>query len=171
MASRLEEIILDLDATDDPLHGSQEGRYFHGYHDFYCYLPLYIFRGDHLLAARLRRSNIDGAAGSVEEVERIVAQIRARWPRVRIVLRADSGFARDALMSWCEKNRVDYLFGLARNPRLAAMIDAELAEAEAQAAETGKPARRASWTSCGRRSTAGAGGSEAFWRASLLAAA
>ncbi len=137
-----EQIILDLDATDDPLHGHQEGRFFHGFYDCYCYLPLYIFCGDHLLAAKLRRSNIDACAGSVEEVEWIVGQIRTAWPDTRILLRADSGFARDQLMSWCEANRVDYLFGLARNRRLTAMIAAELAEAEAEAAESGGPARR-----------------------------
>ncbi len=110
------EIILDLDATDDPLHGDQEGRFFHGYYDCYCYLPLYVFCGRHLLAAKLRRANIDAAAGSVQEVARIVAQIRARWPRTRILLRADSGFAREELMAWCEANGVDYLFGLAKKP-------------------------------------------------------
>src|SRR5919204_531872 len=96
------EIVLDLDATDDPLHGHQEGRFFHGYYDCYCYLPLYVFCGRHLLAAKLRPSNIDGAAGALAEVARIVRHIRARWPFVRIVLRADSGFAREALMAWCE---------------------------------------------------------------------
>ncbi len=106
------EIILDLDATDDPLHGHQEGRFFHGYYDCYCYLPLYVFCGRHLLAAKLRRADIDAAAGAVEEVARIVAHIRRRWPRMRILLRADSGFAREALMAWCEENRVDFLFGL-----------------------------------------------------------
>src|SRR3954452_13523805 len=106
------EIILDLDATDDPIHGHQEGRFFHGYYDCYCYLPLYIFCGRHLLAAKLRRSNIDASAGAVEEVQRIIGQIRARWPRVKIVLRADSGFARETLMVWCEQNRVDFVFGL-----------------------------------------------------------
>jgi hypothetical protein len=136
------QITLDLDATDDPLHGHQEGRFFHGYYDCYCYLPLYIFCGRHLLAAKLRRSNIDGAAGAVEEVARIVSQIRARWPRVRIWLRADSGFCREALMAWCEANRVDYIFGLARNPRLTAEIETEMAAARAAAEKTGKPARR-----------------------------
>jgi Transposase DDE domain group 1 len=135
------EIVLDLDATDDPLHGHQEGRFFHGYYDGYCYLPLYVFCGRHLLAAKLRPSNIDGSAGSVEEVARIVGQVRARWPKTRILLRADSGFAREALMSWCEANRVDFVFGLARNARLVAEISAELAQAEAEAAVTGKPAR------------------------------
>jgi len=136
------EIILDLDATDDPLHGHQEGRFFHGYYDCYCYLPLYLFCGRHLLAAKLRRSDIDAAAGAVEEIARILTQIRARWPRVRILLRADSGFAREALMAWCEANRVDYLFGLAGNRRLAGEIEAELAEARAAAETTGRPARR-----------------------------
>ena len=136
------QITLDLDATDDPLHGHQEGRFFHGYYDCYCYLPLYVFCGRHLLAAKLRKSDIDAAAGAIDEVARIVGQIRARWPRVRILLRADSGFAREALMAWCEANRVDFLFGLARNGRLAAEIATELAEARAEAEASGKPARR-----------------------------
>jgi hypothetical protein len=136
------QIILDLDATDDPLHGHQEGRFFHGYYDGYCYLPLYIFCGSHLLASKLRRADIDAAAGAVEETARIVAQIRARWPQVRIVLRADSGFAREAVMSWCEANGVDYLFGLAKNKRLVAEITAELAAAEEDSKVTGQPARR-----------------------------
>ena len=136
------EIVLDLDATDDPLHGEQEGRFFHGYYDCYCYLPLYIFCGDQLLAAKLRPSDIDGAAGAVEEVARIVAQIRQRWPRVRIVLRADSGFARETLMAWCEANGVDYILGLSRNPRLVAEIANELAQAREESAATGNPARR-----------------------------
>ena len=136
------QIILDLDATDDPLHGHQEGRFFHGYYDGYCYLPLYIFCGRHLLAAKLRRSNIDASAGSIEEVERIVRQVRSKWPRTRILLRADSGFARDALMTWCEENRVDYLFGLARNERLVGEIETELSEAAEESLRTGKPARR-----------------------------
>ena len=136
------QIILDLDATDDPLHGHQEGRFFQGYYDCYCYLPLYIFCGRHLLAAKLRRSNIDGSAGSIEEVERIVRQIRERWPYVRILLRADSGFARESLMAWCEQNRVDYVFGLARNERLAAMIEQEFVAARAASEKSGQPARR-----------------------------
>jgi len=136
------EIIIDLDATDDPIHGHQEGRFFHGYYDCYCYLPLYIFCGDHLLASKLRQSNIDGAAGAKEEVARIVGQIRERWPMVRIILRADSGFCREDLMVWCEDNGVDFLFGLARNNRLVAEIATELREAEAEAQATGKPARR-----------------------------
>jgi hypothetical protein len=124
------------------LHGHQEGRFFHGYYDRYCYLPLYVFCGRHLLAAKLRPANIDASAGAVEEVARIVAQVRARWPRTRILLRADSGFAREALMAWCERNRIDFVFGLARNARLAAEIAVELLQAEAEATSTGKPARR-----------------------------
>jgi hypothetical protein len=137
-----EEIILDLDATDDPLHGHQEGRFFHGYYDCYCYLPLYIFCGRHLLAAKLRRSNTDAAAGAVAEVARIVLQIRARWPRVAIVLRADSGFARDELMAWCEAHAVDYVLGLARNQRLVGALAAELAAAEAESLARGGAPRR-----------------------------
>jgi hypothetical protein len=134
--------VLDIDTTDFAIHGEQEGRFYHGYYDHYCYLPLYIFCGRHQLAAKLRRSNIDGAAGAREEVERIVGQIRKRWPDLRIVLRADSGFCRETLMAWCEANKVDYLFGLARNKRLAAEIETELAAAAKESAETGKPARR-----------------------------
>jgi len=136
------QIILDLDATDDPLHGHQEGRFFHGYYDGYCYLPLYVFCGRHLLVSKLRRSNIDAAAGSVVEMARVVGQIRRRWPRVRILLRADSGFCREDLMAWCEAHGVDYLFGLARNDRLTAEISSELAAAQEESERTGKPARR-----------------------------
>jgi hypothetical protein len=135
------QITLDLDATDDPLHGQQEGRFFHGYYDSYCYLPLYIFCGRHLLCAKLRPANIDASAGAIEEVTRLVHQIRARWPRVRILLRADSGFAREAIMSWCEQNDVDYVFGLAKNARLVAEIAPQLRQAEQKAKRTGKPAR------------------------------
>ena len=136
------EIVLDLDATEDPLHGHQEGRFFHGYYDCYCYLPLYVFCGRHLLAAKLRRSNIDASAGAKDEVARIVGQIRARWPRVSILLRADSGFAREELMAWCEANGVDYVFGLARNKRLVGAIADELALAEAESLATGGSAVR-----------------------------
>ena len=136
------KIILDLDATDDPLHGHQEGRFFHGNYDCYCYLPLYVFCGRHLLASKLRQADIDAAAGAVEEVARIVAQIRQRWPKTRILLRADSGFAREELMAWCEANRVDFLFGLARNERLVGQLKAELAAAEAEAKQTGQAALR-----------------------------
>jgi hypothetical protein len=154
-----EEIILDLDATDDPIHGHQEGRFFHGYYDCYCYLPLYIFCGDQLLASKLRVSNIDGAAGAVEEVERIVTRLRSTWPKTRIILRADGGFCREALMAWCEANNVYYLFGLARNPRLVKQISQQLAAAKAESDKTKRPARRFKefmWTthkswSCRRR--------------------
>jgi hypothetical protein len=135
-------IILDLDATDDPLHGHQEGRFFHGYYDCYCYLPLYVFCGRHLLLAKLRRSNIDASAGAVEEVARIVTQIRARWPKVNILLRADSGFAREKLMAWCEAHGVDYVFGLARNERLVSAVADDLMVAEAECWIQGAPARR-----------------------------
>ncbi|HKG99489.1 MAG TPA: IS1380 family transposase [Bradyrhizobium sp.] len=136
------QIILDLDATDDPLHGQQEGRFFHGYYDCYCYLPLYVFCGRHLLVAKLRRADMDAVAGAIEEVARIVAQIRARWPRTGILLRADSGFARDELMAWCEANGVDFLFGLAKNDRLIAEIKTALDLAAAKSRRTGRPERR-----------------------------
>jgi hypothetical protein len=135
------EIVLDLDATDDPLHGEQEGRFFHGYYGHYCYLPLYIFSGEHLLCARLRPSNIDAAAGCREEVERIVAQIRQAWPTVKITVRGDSGFCREELMAWCEQNQVDYALGLAKNERLKAEITAELEQAAEQYRQTGRTAR------------------------------
>ncbi len=135
------QIVLDLDVTDTPLYGHQEKRFFHGYYDHYCYLPLYIFCGDHLLCARLRPSNQDASAGSLEEVRRIVGQIRRRWPHVRIVLRADSGFCREELMGWCEKHGVDYVFGLARNPRLRRKIGGPMREAKQEHRRSGKPAR------------------------------
>jgi Transposase DDE domain group 1 len=135
-------ITLDLDATDDPIHGNQEGRFFHGYYDGYCYLPLYVFCGDHLLAAKLRRANIDASAGAVEEIARIVRRIRAAWPRVKVLLRADSGFAREEIMAWAEANDVDYVFGLARNARLVDSIYINLAWAEEAAQRSGRPERR-----------------------------
>jgi hypothetical protein len=153
------EIIIDLDATDDPLHGTQEGRFFHGYYRHYCYLPLYAFCGDHLLAAQLRPSDIDASAGTVDLLERLVASIRLRWVGTRILVRADSGFAREAIMAWCEARGVNYLFGLAKNDRLKAEIADELAAAETEYARTGEAARvfkdftyqtRDSW-SCARR--------------------
>jgi len=134
-------MVLDLDATDIPLYGHQPERFFHGYYDRYCYLPLYIFAGDQLLCARLRAANQDAAAGSVEEVRRIVAQVRARWPKVKIVLRADSGFCREELMSWCERNHVGYAFGLARNQRLAKIIGAQMQQARVLHQGSGKAAR------------------------------
>lgn len=136
-----EQIILDLDATDNPLYGNQEDRFFHAYYDSYCYLPLYIFCGSQLLCAKLRPSNIDGSEGSKEEVERIVKHIRKQWPDVRIILRGDSGFAREELMRWCETNGVDYLFGLAKNPRLITMIEREQEEARKEYDRTEQASR------------------------------
>ena len=135
------EIVLDLDATDTPLHGRQEARFFHGYYGHYCYLPLYVFCGDHLLCARLRPSNIDASAGSLEEVQRMVRQIRARWPKTRIILRADSGFCREELLAWCENNQVDYVCGFARNQRLRRIIGRAMQQAKREHRRTGKPAR------------------------------
>lgn len=142
------QITLDLDATDDPLHGHREGRFFHGYYDTYCYLPLYLVCGRHRLAAKLRRSNIGAASGAREELIRIMRQIRACRPQVRILLRADSGFCREELMAWCEATRVDDVFGLAGNARLVGKIETEMAYARAEAEKTGKPA-------AGSRSSAG----------------
>ena len=136
-----DQIVLDVDTTDLPLHGQQEGRFFHGYYDSYCYLPLYIFCGEHVLCARLREANRDAAFGSLQEVRRIVAQIRATWPEVKITLRGDSGFCRNELMSWCENNGVDFVFGLARNQRLRKIIGAQMHAATQQCNQTGKPAR------------------------------
>jgi len=135
------EIVLDVDTTDLPLHGKQEGRFFHGYYDNYCYLPLYVFCGEHVLCARLREANHDAAFGCLAEIRRIVAQIRAAWPEVKIILRGDSGFCRNELMSWCESNGVDFVFGLARNQRLRRIIGEQMHEATQQWNRTGKPAR------------------------------
>ena len=148
-----EEIVLDLDATDAKIHGKQEGRFFHGYYDEYCYLPLYIFAGDHVLGARLRRANADGAAGSVEELERIVDRIREAWPETRVVVRADSGFCREWLLSWCEESGVDYVIGIARNQRLLTQLADSM---RARTSTTGRTDRRASSrTSSTERSTPG----------------
>jgi Transposase DDE domain group 1 len=136
-----EQIILDIDTTDLPLHGKQEGRFFHGYYDCYCYLPLFVFCGEHVLCARLRESNRDASAGSLTEIQRIVGQLRAAWPETRIILRGDSGFCRNQLMSWCEANQVDYVFGLARNQRLRRIIGREMWQAGEEWNRTGKPAR------------------------------
>jgi hypothetical protein len=154
------EVVLDVDATDDPLHGNQEGRYFHGYYSEYCYLPLYIFSGEHLLCARLRQANEDPASGVLPELSRIVEQIRAVWPEVRIIVRGDSGFCRDEIMRYCEYNRqLDYVFGLAKNSRLIKAIETEMAQAQQIHQSTQQPARvfkdfryrtRKSW-SCERR--------------------
>jgi Transposase DDE domain group 1 len=136
-----EPVVLDLDATDDPIHGEQEGRFFHGYYGHYCYLPLYIFAGEHLLCARLRPSNIDGSAGAVEEVERIVKALRRVWPEVKIIVRGDSGFCREPLMKWCEEKCVDFVIGLARNPKLERILGGELRQARQEFERTGKAAR------------------------------
>ena len=136
-----ERIILDLDATDDILYGQQEGRFYHGHYHDYCYLPLYVFCGEHLLCARLRMSNIDASADSVEELEPIVARIRQRWPAVKIRLRGDGGFCREKLMAWCEREGMEYIFGLAQNARLKKQIAPEMAQAEKQYEETKAPAR------------------------------
>jgi hypothetical protein len=136
-----ERIVLDVDATDDPVHGNQEGRFFHGYYGDYCYLPLYILCEEFVLCARLRSSNIDASAGALEEVQRILTQIRAKWPAVEIVLRGDGGFCRDAIMSWCEDNGVSFVFGLAKNKRLGKIIGRQLQEAKAQFEQTQKAAR------------------------------
>ena len=135
------QIILDVDATDDPIHGKQEGRFFHGYYGNYCYLPLYIFCGEFLLGARLRSSNIDASEGALDELKRITAQIRQKWPAVHIVIRADSGFCRDEILSWCEGNGVDYVMGLAKNERLIDEIETELQKADQEFEKTGKPVR------------------------------
>jgi hypothetical protein len=135
------ELVLDMDTTDLPLHGKQEGRFFHGYYDHYCYLPLYVFCGDHILCARLREANHDACFGSLPEIRRIVGQIRAAWPEVKIILRGDSGFCRNELMSWCEAHGVDFVFGLARNQRLRKIIGAQMHEATQQWSRTGVPAR------------------------------
>jgi hypothetical protein len=140
-AQRPEQVILDVETTDLPLHGKQEGRFFHGYYDCYCYLPLFIFCGDHVLCARLRESKRDASAGSLTEIQRVVLQMRAAWPETRIILRGGSGFCRNQLMSWCESNKVDCVFGLARNQRLRRLIGREMSHATEQWNRTRKPAR------------------------------
>lgn len=140
-ASAPEQIVIDLDATDFTIHGHQEGRFFHGYYDSYCYLPLYIFAGEHLLCARLRRSNIDASAGALDELRRIVEAIRARWPATRIVIRADSGFCREPILAWCEEHGVDYVIGLAKNERLIAQSQYHLGAAQCAFASTGRSER------------------------------
>ncbi len=135
------QIILDVDATDDPIHGHQEGRFFHGYYDCYCYLPLYIFCGEFLLSAQLRSASIDPAKGALTDLQRIVTQIRQKWPRVPILVRGDSGFCRNAIMDWCERRGIDYVFGLAKNPRLLKEIKEELKAAEAESVKTGEMVR------------------------------
>lgn len=140
-ASPPERIVLDLDATDDPVHGDQLGKFFHGYYKNYCFLPLYVFCGDHPLLALLRPSDIDAAAGAVKHLDRIVRRIRQTWPNVRIVVRGDSGFCREHLLAWCEENGVDYVIGLAKNKRLTTILGKEAHEAKVLFEQTGKPAR------------------------------
>ena len=140
-ATAPEQIVLDIDTTDFAIHGQQEGRFYHGYYDQYCYLPLYVFAGEHVLCARLRRSNIDPSAGSRKELERIIQRIRTTWPQVRIILRGDSGFCREELMAWCEASGVDYVFGTARNVRLEQIVADALEQARQQFERTGQAAR------------------------------
>ncbi len=135
------QIVLDIDATDDPIHGSQEGRFFHGYYRHYCYLPLYIFCDEQLLCARLRSADQDGAAGTREEISRLVTELRKAWPQVQIIVRGDGGFCREELMDWCENNRVEYVFGLPRNNRLKDMIEQEMEQARLTHEATGEAAR------------------------------
>lgn len=159
-SSAPEQIVLDIDTTDFAIHGEQEGRFYHGYYDHYCYLPLYVFAGEHVLCARLRRSNIDPSAGSRNEIERIVKRLRAAWPEVNIILRGDSGFCREELMAWCEGNGVDYVFGMARNARLEKIVADGLEQARQQFEQTGQSARvfvefehetvSGSWSRCRR---------------------
>jgi hypothetical protein len=135
-------LILDFDATDDPLHGRQEGRFFHGFYDCYCYLPLYVFCGDEILWAQLRKSDIDPSEGALRALKRLVKLIRHKWPLARILVRADSGFCRNELMSWCEANGVSYLFGMAKNRRLLKRIRHSMKKAKRQWAASGHSARR-----------------------------
>jgi hypothetical protein len=136
-----EQIILDVDATDDPLHGNQEGGFFHGYYREYCYLPLYIFCDDHLLCARLRPANIDGAEGALDELQRIIGQIRAQWPEVSIIIRGDSGFCRDPIMTWCEAEGIDYVLGMAKNARLERILAPTMDEAKVAYEQRGQASR------------------------------
>ena len=155
----LTELIIDLDATDDPVHGEQEGRHFHGFYGHYCYLPLYVFCGEYLLGAALNTADVAPGKKAVEELECIIAQLLARWPDVRIIVRGDSGFCNDEVMRWREHRGVDYILGLAKNSRLSAEIADEMTAAKAEHARTGEKARafkdfryktRDSW-SCERR--------------------
>lgn len=135
------EIIIDVDATDDRIHGNQEGKYFHGYYGDYCYLPLYIFCGSYLLQAKLRECNIDASKGTTEELMRIIPMIREKWPNVKIIVRGDAGFCRDEIMSWCEENNVDYIFGIAKNNRLLKKMYKKMKKARSKYYKTGKPSR------------------------------
>jgi hypothetical protein len=138
------QIILDLDATDIPLYGNQDEKFFHGYYNTYCYLPLYIFCGNELLCARLRPADIDGAYGSIDELKWIITRIRASWPEVKITIRGDSGFCRDDILTWCEKaeNNIDYIIGLPKNNRLLKEIEEELACAKIMLECSGEASRQ-----------------------------
>jgi hypothetical protein len=138
---KLERLVLDFDPSDIPLHGDQEGKFFHGYYGHYCYLPLYVFCGESLLLARVRQADIDGSLGTVEALQWLVPQLRAQWPTAEIVVRGDSGFAREPIFAWCEANGVEYVIGMARNAALLREVDAELAQARKEHEESGKPAR------------------------------
>jgi hypothetical protein len=139
---RPKEIWLDLDATDDPIHGNQEGKHFHGYYDEHCFLPLYVFSEGSLLSSRLRTSDCDPMEGVLPDISRIVTQLRAKWPGIRVIIRGDSGFCRDDFMKWCEDNSVDYVLGLAKNARLEQLIKKDLKKAKRKFKKTGKAARR-----------------------------
>nr|NIR16286.1 IS1380 family transposase [Desulfobacterales bacterium] len=135
------EIVLDVDTTDDPVHGNQEGRFFHGYYDCYCYLPLYIFCGGHLLCAKLRTADSHPAEGAVQELEGIIGKIRERWPELRVIVRGDSGFCTEEMMSWCEGNEVDYVFGIKKNSRLVRRIEKQLKKVKRKYLTSGKSQR------------------------------
>jgi len=137
-----DEVVVDLDPSDVPLHGNQEQYYYHGYYRHHCYLPLYAYSGAHPLAVVLQPSSQDGAKGAKKFLSQLVEQLRAAWPKVGIVVRGDSGFCRDWLMSWCEKKSVDYVFGVARNKRLQAAIKQQMEKARREHLQTGKSARR-----------------------------
>jgi len=131
------ELILDFDATDDEVHGLQEGRFFHGFYDHYCFLPLYVFCGEHLLAAYLRPSKIDQARHAQAVLRLLARRLCLAWPQVRLIFRADSGFCRPRMLSWCEREGLGYIVGLARNPRLIRAADQLTQRAEAEYERTG----------------------------------
>lgn len=130
------EVVLDFDATDTAVHGEQEGRFFHGYYDHYCFLPLYVFCGDQLLAAYLRPSKIDGAKHAWAVLALLVKRLRRAWPQVKIIFRGDSGFCRHQMLRWCEGHHVGYIVGVAKNKRLKALSEKQIREAEERFAET-----------------------------------
>lgn len=143
------ELILDFDATDDPVHGRQKGRFFHGYYDRYCFLPLYVFCGSHPLLAWLRPSNIDGARGAWMALRWLVKRLRKAWPKVRLIWRADSGFCRWRMLQWSDRHHVDYIVGLAKNQRLTNLAGDLLDEAEERWKKTGEKQRNFQWIEYG----------------------